>query len=126
MHVTRLAAVLALIASLAACGPGSAFDNGVRSSFRENAVSSCVTASRSAPNAAESHFDWQRLCGCAVDRYMASRSTDELRNANAQDPALRAASQQCALEQMNAAAGAADGNAAAPSGGEENGAQPAD
>jgi hypothetical protein len=111
-------AACALILSLAGRGEGSAFDNGARTSFRENAVESCVTASRNAPNS--SQFDWPRLCGCSIDRYMAGRSTSELRNANPQDPALRAASQQCAMEQVNAAAGPA------PATEEENGAKPSD
>ena len=91
---------------LSGCGPGSAFDNGLRSGFRESAVQSCVAASHNAPNGAPANFDWQRLCNCAVDRYMANKSSDDLRNTNAQDPALQAASQQCAMEQMNAAGGA--------------------
>ena len=86
---------------LAGCGEGSAFDNGMRDSFRSTAVESCVTSSRGSPMPAG--FDWQRLCGCAIDRYMANKSTSELRNANPSDPALRAATQQCAMEQLGGA-----------------------
>jgi hypothetical protein len=114
-------AVGAMILSRAGCGEGSAFDNGIRTSFRENAVESCVTASRNAPN--QSQFDWPRLCGCSIDRYMAGKSTSELRNANPQDPALQSATQQCAMEQVGAAAGAAGAPAAAE---DENSAKPAD
>ena len=116
MRILLAGALCATPLILAGCGEGSAFDNGVRSSFRDNAVQSCVTASQRAPNS--SHFDWPRLCGCAVDRYMAGKSTSDLRNANPQDPALRAATQQCAMEQIGAAP-------AAPAGGEEeNAAKP--
>jgi len=118
MRILLLGAACAMTISLSACGEGSAFDNGVRTSFRENAVESCVAASRGAPGAPQ--MDWPRLCGCSVDRYMAGKTTTELRNANREDPALRAASQQCAMEQVNEAAGAApaggeDENAATPS-----------
>ena len=95
----------AAIAALAGCGQGSAFDTGVRSGFRQTAVDSCIASSRTAP--ATVHFDWPRLCGCAIDRYMAGKSTSDLRQADPSDPALRAATQQCAMEQVNAAAAAA-------------------
>ena len=118
MRLILAGAACALSLSLAGCGEGSAFDNGVRTSFRDNAVESCVTASRAAPNGPR--FDWPRLCGCAIDRYMAGKSTGDLRNADPQDPALRAATQQCAMEQAAAATGAA------PAAEEENAAKPGD
>ena len=118
MRILLAAALCATPLILAGCGEGSAFDNGVRSSFRDNAVQSCVTASQRAPNS--SQFDWPRLCGCAIDRYMAGKHTSDLRNADPNDPALRAATQQCAMEQLGRAP-------AAPSAGEEgNGAKPSD
>ena len=80
MRIILAGAACAIAIPLAGCGEGSAFDNGFRTSFRENAVSSCVTASRNAPNA--SRFDWQRLCGCAIDRYMNGKSSSDLRSAN--------------------------------------------
>ena len=92
-------AACALICLLAACG-GGASDNEIRASMRETAISSCIAASRDAPNNAQ--FDWPRLCSCATDRYMAGKSTSDLRNAPSQDPARRAASRQCAIEQMSA------------------------
>jgi len=117
MRIQLAGALPAMILCLAGCGEGSAFDNGVRSSFREHAVESCVTASRDAPNSTQ--FDWPRLCGCAVDRYMAGKSSADLRNATPQDPALRAATQQCAMEQI--------GGAATPAAGEpDNAAKPGD
>jgi hypothetical protein len=117
----RIMLAAGAILSLAACGPGSAYDNGVRNGFRESAVQGCLAASRNAPPSG-ANVDWNRLCGCAIDRYMANRSTDQLRHADPHDPALREVSQQCLLEQLNAAAG---GNDAAPARGGEKGAQPA-
>lgn len=119
MRIHLMGAACAMTLSLAGCGEGSAFDNGVRTSFRDNAVQSCVTASRAAPNAPR--FDWPRLCGCSIDRYMAGKSTSDLRNADPQDPALRAATQQCAMEQAAAIAGGAP-----PAAEEENAAKPSD
>jgi hypothetical protein len=103
MRIILAGAAGALIVSLAGCGEGSAFDNGMRSQFRDTAVTSCVSSARTAP--ANVPLDWPRLCGCAIDRYMANKSTAELRRAEPTDPELRAATQQCALEQMNAAGG---------------------
>ena len=103
MRIILAGAAGAMIVSLAGCGEGSAFDNGIRSQFRETAVQSCLSSSRSAP--ANVRMDWPRLCGCAIDRYMANKTTTELRRADASDPALRQASQQCALEQVNAGGG---------------------
>jgi hypothetical protein len=105
MRIVLAGAAGAMIVSLAGCGQGSAFDNGIRSGFRENAVQSCISSSRTAP--ATVRFDWPRLCGCAIDRYMANKSTTDLRRADPSDPALRAATQQCAMEQVNAAGGSA-------------------
>lgn len=105
MRILFTGAACAMTITLAGCGEGSAFDNGFRTSFRENAVTSCVSASRTAPNA--SQFDWPRLCGCAIDRYMNGKSSSDLRSANPEDPALRANAEQCAMEQVNAAAGIA-------------------
>jgi hypothetical protein len=94
---------------LAGCG-GGVGDNEMRAGMREQAINSCIAASRTAPNAGE--FDWPRLCGCATDRYMAGRTTSDLQNADPHDPARRAASRQCAIEQMRAALGEiADGPA---------------
>jgi hypothetical protein len=103
MRIILAGAAGALILSLAGCGEGSAFDNGVRSQFHDTAVQSCISSSRTAP--ATVRMDWPRLCGCAIERYMANKSTSELRRADPSDPALRAVTQQCALEQVNAAAG---------------------
>ena len=91
----------AMVLGLGGCGEGSAFDNGIRDGFRRTAVESCVSSSRNTTMPAG--FDWERLCGCAIDRYMEGKSGADLRNANPSDPALRAATQQCAMEQMGGA-----------------------
>jgi hypothetical protein len=105
MRVILAGAAGAMIVSLAACGPGSAFDNGVRDQFKTTAVESCVTSSRGSPAAAQ--LDFNRLCNCAIERYMGGKTTDQLRNADPQDPALRSATEQCMMEQLGAAGGAA-------------------
>src|SRR4051812_34771272 len=117
MRILIAAAAFAVTLSLAGCGEGSAFDNGFRTSFRENAVTSCVTSSRTAPT--RNQFDWQRLCGCAIDRYMNGKSSSDLRSATPEDPALRAATEQCAMEQVGGASAPAeteDGNSSKPAG----------
>jgi hypothetical protein len=105
MRLILAGGLAATVLALAGCGEGSAFDNGIRDGFRRTAVESCVASSRNATMPAG--FDWQRLCDCAIDRYMEGKSGAELRSADPSDPALRAASQQCAMEQMGAATGAA-------------------
>ena len=124
MRILLVGAACATISLLAGCGEGSAFDNGVRTSFRENAVESCVSASRNAPNAPQ--LDWPRLCGCAIDRYMAHKSTSDLRNADPHDPALRDTTQQCLMEQVGGATGAPGAGEPAnePAGEEGNAAKP--
>jgi len=122
MRIHLAGAFCATTICLAACGQGSAFDNGIRTSFRENAVSSCMTASRNVPNS--SQFDWPRLCGCAIDRYMAGKSTSDLRSADPHDPALRAATEHCAMEQVGGAI--SEGSGAAPANAQEDSGKPAD
>ena len=103
MRIILAGAAGAVLVTLAGCGEGSSFDNSVRAQFRETALQSCISSSRTAP--ATVRFDWPRLCGCAIDRYMTNKSTSDLRRADPSDPALRAATQQCAMEQINAAGG---------------------
>jgi len=86
---------------LGACSMQS--EDVLRANFRTHAVESCISSARRSPN--PSQFDWQRLCGCAIDRYMAGKMASELANANPEDPALREMSRQCALEQAGGAAG---------------------
>jgi hypothetical protein len=103
MRIVLAGAAGAMIASLAGCGPGSAFDNGMRGQFRDTAVESCIASSRAQSNTVR--LDWPRLCRCAVDRYMANKTTSELQSTEANDPALREASRQCAMEQLNPGGG---------------------
>jgi hypothetical protein len=105
MRVLFTGGAAAMVLALAGCGEGSAFDNGIRDGFRSTAVESCISSSRGTPMPAG--FDFERLCNCAIDRYMEGKSGAELRRADPSDPALRAASQQCAMEQIGAATGAA-------------------
>ena len=95
MRFLLAGACCALTIAVGACGMQS--ENEMRATFRSHAVDSCVSSSRGSPN--PSNFDWQRLCGCAIDRYMAGKMASELANANPQDPALREMSRQCAMEQ---------------------------
>ena len=103
MRVAK-ALIVILPAALAGCGQGSAFDESFRNSFRESAVSGCVTASRSTPNAPQG-IDWQRLCSCSVNRIMAGKTTAELRRLQGNSPEQMEAVRQCASE-MGIGAGA--------------------
>lgn len=105
MRIILAGAAGAMTMSLGGCGEGSAFDNGVRDGFRRTAVESCISSSRGQPMPAG--FDFERLCNCAIDRYMQGKSGADLRRADPSDPALRQASQQCAMEQMGAVQNAA-------------------
>jgi hypothetical protein len=84
---------------LGGCGQSDAV---YRASYRSQAVASCETGARSAPNAAATGLDFQRLCGCAVDSYMAHTSSADLRsegNVSEAPPGARSAMMQC-LSQM--------------------------
>jgi hypothetical protein len=99
MRILPAAAACAITISIAGCGQVS--DNEMLANFRETQVNACVAAARASPSA--SRLDWPRQCGCTMDRYMAGKTASDLRNADPHDPALHAASQQCAMEQMRAA-----------------------
>src|SRR5436305_13980769 len=100
MRILLAGAACALLLALSGCGQGS--DAEVRASIRDRSVDSCIAASRNAPDTRG--LDWPRLCRCAVDRSMAGKSTAELQNPDPRDPARRAASQQCMMEQMGGGA----------------------
>jgi hypothetical protein len=106
MRAISIVAATAGLAALAACGEGSAFDNGFRTSYREKAVEGCVTGARSAAPAGVS-VDFQRVCACAVDRHMEGKSATELMRDDDQAAAQRA-TEQCLRETM--------GQSAAPAG----------
>ena len=90
-----------LLPALAACGEGSAFDQGFRNSFREKSVETCTAEARSQLAAAgavlPAGMDAERICGCAVDRLMEGKSATELmREPDAQ--AQQAAVERCGAE----------------------------
>jgi hypothetical protein len=96
-----LAGALCATAALAGCGTQS--DNEMRASYRQRQVDECVAASRTASTSGP--FDWPLFCGCVVDRYMAGKSPAELSHPDPQDPARRAISRQCQMEQLGGAMG---------------------
>jgi hypothetical protein len=100
MRILLGAALCAITLALAGCGAGGGDDNEMRAAMREQSISSCVAAARTSARAGQ--YDWPRLCSCATDRYMAGKSTSDLRNVQPHDPARQAASRQCAIEQMSA------------------------
>lgn len=110
-------ATLSAITLLPACGPGSAFDNSFRETYREKAVEGCVQGSRAA--AAPAGIDFQRICECAVDRHMEGKDAtelmgegDDVSRSGAQD-----ATMQCIRELVPGAAGAMPAAPSAPSAG---------
>ncbi|MBX3561222.1 MAG: hypothetical protein KF780_05355 [Sphingomonas sp.] len=114
---------VSVIVLLAACGPGSAFDNSFRESYREKAVEGCVQGSRAA--AAPAGVDFQRICECAVDRHMTGKSARDLMNEG--DDVSRSGAQdatmQCIREIVPGAAAMVPGGNAPPVG--DGGAKPA-
>ncbi len=124
--MTRLptAATIASIALLASCGPGSAFDNSFRESYREKAVEGCVQGSRAA--AAPPGVDFQRICECAVDRHMEGKSATELMG-EADDTArsgAQDATMQCVRDLVPGAAAALPGGNATSAAADALGAKP--
>jgi hypothetical protein len=96
-HVLNAASLTLVVAGLGACGQS---DEAFRATYRTGAVESCVTGARSAPNAAvaAAQIDFQRLCGCTVDAYMAQATTEQLRregSGSTPPPAARAAMMTC-------------------------------
>jgi hypothetical protein len=118
-HTLLAGAACAAMACLSGCGEGGLGDNEMRASFREHQVQSCISGIQTSPVAASLHLDGPRLCACAMDRYMAGKTTAQLRDADRHDSALRDATRICQMEQAGAAAGAL------PTGQEENGFRPA-
>lgn len=111
------AASVASIALLAGCGPGSAFDNSFRESYREQAVQGCLQSARTAP--AMPGVDFQRICECAVDRHMAGKSATELMGEadDATQAGAQEATMQCVRELVPGAAAAMPADAPGPAGG---------
>jgi hypothetical protein len=78
----RIIAILPLagLVLLAACGEGSAFDQGFKKSFREKYVENCTKSATSAAPAGQTAIDFAKLCGCTADKVMEGRSATELAN----------------------------------------------
>lgn len=110
----RLLPILAVAATLAACGEGSAFDNGFRTSYRERAVDSCIAGIRSGAPAGV-RLDFRRVCECAVDRHMEGKSATELMGAD-DARATQAAAEQCVIEEARRVGGGAVPAGAKPGG----------
>jgi len=92
-----------LVVALAGCGKGSAFDEAFRNSYREKGVQTCASEARAqiarSGQTLMAGVDFDRICGCAVDRIMAGKSASELMR----EPDAR--EQQAAIEQCVAQAG---------------------
>jgi hypothetical protein len=102
MRIPLVGVLCAATVCLSGCGQGGLDDNAMRASFREHQVQSCISGIQSSPQAARLGLDGPRLCACAMDRFMAGKSTADLRDADPHDPALRDATRQCQMEQMSA------------------------
>ena len=107
MRLILTAALIFSAAALSGCGESEA---AFRDAYRSRAVESCTNGARSVGAGAPKGLDFARVCECSVDRYMESRSIDQLRGEEDQTtapPEARAALQQCLMEQMNALTGGA-------------------
>lgn len=71
---------LAGLVLLAACGEGSAFDQGFKKSFREKYVENCTKSASAAAPAGQTAIDFAKLCGCTADKVMEGRGATELAN----------------------------------------------
>ena len=129
MRILLATATAASLVAIAACGQGSAFDNGLRDSYREKALSSCVSGARSAAPAGVT-IDFDRVCGCAIDRHMEGKSGTELMRENEKTDmtGAQAAMTQCLnseLRRTGAMPGGAAPEGPAAAGG-DNAAKPAE
>ncbi len=70
--------ILATLAHcLTACGEGSAVDEGIKATYREQLVTTCsATAEGYLPAAA--NIDLDKICGCAADKIMEGKSATDL------------------------------------------------
>lgn len=115
---------LLTLSGLAACGQS---EQALRTTTREALLLGCRNGDASArATLNQVGVSVDRFCGCAVDRYMQSASTDELRQLSrnkggAMPPGLTAAAGQCMTEMVAQSAPAAG----APAAGNETAAEPA-
>lgn len=77
MRITAIAlATLALC--LTACGDGSAVDESIKATYREQLVTTCsATASGYLPSST-ANIDLDKICGCAADKIMEGKSATDL------------------------------------------------
>lgn len=68
---------MALPLALTACGEGSSFDEGFKSSFREKLVTACVDNAKGQLPAGV-NVDLDKICGCSADKIMEGKSASEL------------------------------------------------
>ena len=114
MRALPVFVITAGLAALVACGEGSAFDNGFRTSYREKAVEGCTTGARGAVPAGI-NLNLQRVCECAVDRHMQGKSATELMRDDDQQ-AAQAATRQCLTEELARVQGGAGQQGPKPAG----------
>lgn len=95
----RPIAAAALLLPLAACGEGTAFDNGFRESYREKGVESCVTEARRTAGANAAGVDFQPICECMIEKQMEGRSAAELMS-GLSDAEHQRIADQCLAEQQ--------------------------
>ena len=63
--------------TLAACGEGSAVDERIKATYREQLVSTCTaTASGYLPTGVDTDLD--KICACAADKVMEGKSVTDL------------------------------------------------
>ena len=113
MRLLPILTIAAAASALAACGEGSAFDNGFRTSYREKAIGSCSAGARAAMPAGV-QVDVQRVCTCAVARHREGTSASD-RMGNDDPQAAQAATERCLREEM-ARLGGGSGSGAKPAG----------
>lgn len=66
-----------LALTLTACGEGSAVDERIKTTYREQLVATCsATASGYVP--AGANIDIDKICGCAADKVMEGKSVTDL------------------------------------------------
>ena len=75
--ITVASLALTLLPFLAACGEGSAVDESIKATYREQLVTTCsATAEGYLPAAA--NIDLGKVCGCAADKIMEGKSATDL------------------------------------------------
>lgn len=68
---------LLLALALAACGEGSAVDERIKATYREQLVAACTSAAQGTIPAG-ANVDPDKICACAADKVMEGKSATEL------------------------------------------------